>query len=202
MWSPTGTPEPDAPVGVAVLPRVFGPRAEQWMELMPRTDSSASDPQLWDFLAALAIAQNVDVIVEAGTYRGNACFAMAEALRLGGREAMIYTADVVDYHITEPLRTMGLEQFVDLYVGRFEQMLDERVPGLIDLAFVDASDENPWLRLEYVNLLVPRMAPHGLIVVDDCTDDAWPGAKILRDHACVYLPLGRGTCLFQSKATP
>lgn len=190
--------DPQAPFGAteSLLPSIFRHRPE-WFTVLTNVDTEASEPVVWDFLASLALAENVKVIVEAGTYRGHASMAMAEACSVWNRpETHIYTADVTDHHATDIFTRMGLASFITFFHGRFEDM---PVPGPVDLAFVDASElATPYLRLQYVNLLLPRMAPNGLIVVDDATDDGWPGAKLLREQCDVYLQIGRGLALFQS----
>jgi predicted O-methyltransferase YrrM len=192
-------PIQDVEASSAFMPRVFTFREDFWMRYLERVDSTASHPDMWDFLASLVLATNAKVIVEAGTYKGHATFAMAESLALAKREGMIYTADVVDHDIGEVLQEAGLSRFVQFYEMRFEEMLKD-IDEPIDLAFVDASEtENARLRLDYVELLIPKLSPNGVIVVDDSTDDEWPGAKALRDACCLYLPVGRGITLFQTR---
>ena len=180
------------------LPRIFRERQDVWLPLLRNVDTVSSHPELWDFLAVLVEATDAQLVVEAGTYRGHATFAMAEAMRQRGKGGHIYTSDVQDHGVVDVLDAVGLTS-VSFVQTRFEHMVNA-LDGEIDLAFIDASEiETPSLRIDYVNLLVPRMRSRGVIVVDDCADDAWPGAKILRDACSMYLPLGRGTTVFQKR---
>lgn len=199
QWTPVSPKAPSADREV-MLPRIFHPRCDFWLPLLSSVDDTASDPAVWDFLASMIAALQPRVIVEAGTYRGHGAFAMGEALLRDKIEGHIHTADVEDHYVYDALDRAGLGQYVTFYHGRFEHML-ELVQGPIDLAFIDASEEeNAALRIDYLNLVLPRLSPHGIAIVDDATDDGWPGAKVLRDQCSLYLPTGRGLALFQAKA--
>lgn len=171
-----------------------------WLRMLKNVDTVASHPDTWDVLAMLVRALRPAVVVEAGTYRGHATFAMAEAMWSADIDGHIYTADVEDHDIWPTLDNAGLVDYVTYHHGRFEQML-ENVPGPINIAFIDASeDATPDLRIRYVNAVVPRLAPHGVVVVDDATDDGWPGAEVLRKSCGLYLPLGHGLAIYQMRA--
>ncbi len=203
-WLPTGEIDPDIPSQFFTVPRVFrrADRAPLWTAYFTEVDNTASHYEVWDFLAEMVRPAHIKTIVEAGTYRGHGTFAMAESLYLGGRtDAHLWTADVEDHGVQNVLDAMDLTRYVSFFHGRFEAMLN-LVTIPIDFAFVDASElDRPMLRLEYLNLLLPRMSPHGLAVVDDSTDDEWTGAKLLRQQANLYLPLGRGLTIFQGLRT-
>ncbi len=167
-----------------------------WGPLLATVDNAASHPETWDFLAAMVEATDAKVTVEAGTYRGHGTFAMAEACFLRGT-GHVWSADVEDHGVWDVLCDTGLSAHTTLYIGRFENMLG-MVPSPIDLAFIDASElATPLLRVEYVDMVLSRLSPHGVCIVDDCTDDAWEGAKMLRDRASLYLPLGHGLVVIQ-----
>lgn len=179
------------------MPRIFLRRLDVWAPILSYLDTITSHPDIWDLLVELMLANDPKVIVEAGTYRGHATFAMAEALRIAGKEAHIYTADTDDHHVPDLLEQVELSAYVTCHHGPFAEML-EAVPDPIDFAFIDASSiDNAALRIDCLNLVGPRLAPWGLIVVDDSTDDGWQGAKVLRDNCALYLKVGRGLTVFQ-----
>lgn len=184
--------------GSSHMPRVFWARIDLWGPLFHLVDQMTSHPDVWDLLATLIQSNRPRVIVEAGTYRGIATMAMAEALALvDDTEAMVYTADVVDFHVKDLVIASGHHGRVMPWLGRFEDMLTT-IPGPIDFAFIDASElETPRLRVDYAELVYDRLSPGGLIVVDDCADDAWPYARHMRQWASLYVPAGRGTVIIQ-----
>ncbi len=199
LWEPVDRTNPVVDAGGAQLPRVFWGRPELWKDLLALVDTTASHPETWGFLAEMVNATKAKVIVEAGTYRGHACLAMAEALWCAKQEGHIWSADIEDHHVGDVLEQTDLRDYVTLCLGDFKRMVEEYVTEPIDLAFVDASDpDNALLRVETVAFLVPRMRKGGIIVVDDCANDEWPAAASLREYCNLYLPLGRGTCVFQT----
>jgi caffeoyl-CoA O-methyltransferase len=199
LWQPVDPRNDVVEEIMTPLPWVFWRRGELWKDFLALVDTTASHPEVWGFLSQMVNATGARVIVEAGTYRGHGCFAMAEALLCTGQEGHIWSADIVDHHVDDALRVVGLSEYVSLAIGKFDEMVEEQIAEPIDLAFVDASDpNNSMLRVDYVDFLYPRMRKGGLIVVDDCGDvEGWPSAQILRDTCNLYLPLGRGTCVFQ-----
>lgn len=196
-WSPSAAMPPNAETLSAFLPRVFQARLEAWMPYLHVIDTSSSHPDTWDFLCELVRGLQARVIVEAGTYRGHATFAMAESLRRDEQEGHIWTADVEDFAVQEVLDAMGLADRVTFVHGRFEEML-ATVPKPIDLAFIDASEpDNARYRVECLQHIWPHMASLGIVVMDDCAKDEWPHASELRARSSLYLPTNHGLCLFQ-----
>ena len=201
-WTQQGEINAELPAQTFVIPTIFERRREMWGPVLSRLDTLASHPECWDLLAQLASSPHVTTIVEAGTYKGHAVFAMAEALhRLGRTNTHIWTADIEDHGVPSILEHVGLSRYATFHLGRFDEML-ERITAPIDLAFIDASEEGfPLLRLDYANRVLSRLAPNGVIVVDDSTNDAWEGAAMLRAQANLYLPLGHGLTFFQGPRT-
>jgi predicted O-methyltransferase YrrM len=190
--------ENDRVMLTAHLPRIFWDRAALWQSILSDVDNDSSHPDTWDILADLVVALKARTVVEAGTHKGHAAMAMAEAMRIYEIDGCVYTADVIDKDADKAVHDAGLANFIQPFIGPFDKMLDD-VWSLIDLAFIDASDhDNADLRLEYVELVRPRLAPHGVIVVDDATDDGWEGAKKLRDTCDLYLPVGHGIAIYQA----
>lgn len=197
-WEPV-----DGTLGASVeftMPRVIRSRLASFLPFFERVDMNASHPDSWDFLAECVRHPWVKTVVEAGTYMGHGTFAMAESLRLRGGEGHIWTADVTDFGVVDAFQRLQLSERVSWCHGRFEDMLTHIVDP-IDFAFIDASqDGDPRMRVDYLDLVLPRLSPYGLVVVDDCLDspeNLWPEAKELRERCDVYLPLGNGLTIFQ-----
>lgn len=196
-WTPSAEMPPDVKTSSANLPRVFQARWQEWMRYIDHIDTSSSHPDTWDFLCELVRGLKAKVIVEAGTYRGHATFAMAESLRRDDQEGHVWTADIEDFAIGDVLEAMGLAGRVTFFRGRFEDML-ATVPDPIDLAFIDASEpDNARYRIDCLERVWLRLAPNGIVVMDDCADDAWRYANELRRWCGLYLPTSHGLCLFQ-----
>lgn len=195
--SPQATEGP--PKESVLLPRVFWGRPEFWQDLVGQLDDMASHPATWDVLASFVAALRPKVIVEAGTYRGHAALAMAEALHIERIDGHIYTADVADFAVPEVVGIAGLTDYVSFTHGSFEAMLASIVQP-VHLAFLDASNpDNARQRLDHLDAVWPMLVPNGVVIVDDATSDAWQYAKELRDRADLYLPVGMGLAIFQKR---
>ena len=164
-------------------------------------DDMASDTHTLDFLCMLAAYLRPAVIVESGTYLGHTALAIANVLQQLDQEAVqpghVWTADPTDYGtVSEAIVRYGLQSHLTYFHGSFDDMLG-RITEPIGLAYLDASaKDDPLMRLRHVKLTVARLAPHGVVVVDDCGSD-WPGVKTIRRMAALYLPTHRGLCLIQ-----
>jgi predicted O-methyltransferase YrrM len=181
----------------ARMPRIFWDRHPIWQTILADVDNDSSHPDTWDLLADLVVALKARVVVEAGTHKGHAALAMAEAMRVYDIDGCVYTADVLDKGAGKAIEAAGLENFIQRHTMPFDGMLEE-VWSPVDLAFIDASNhDNANLRMEYVQLVQPRLSEHGVIVVDDATHDGWEGAKWLRDTCDLYLPVGHGLAIYQ-----
>jgi predicted O-methyltransferase YrrM len=188
----------DAGFSVAA-PLILNLRAPEWdAKLGGRIDTQTSDPATLDVLSMLIRHMEAKVIVEAGTYRGWGSFTMAETLKAYNIAGHIWTCDPVDFEVHEILDAMGLGEYVTYSQEFFDDLLP-KVPGEIDLAYIDASDRNEEnLRLRYLSLVLPRMKVGGLVVMDDCAG-GWEGAAFARQLASMYLPLYRGLAILQRK---
>lgn len=116
-------------------------------------------------LAFLVKLTGARQIVEVGTFTGFSTLSMAQALPEGGR--------VIACDISEEWTSIGRAAWaeagvadrIDLRIAPALETL-RALPGgeWVDLAFIDA-DKEPYV--DYWNELVPRMAPGGLLVVDN-----------------------------------
>lgn len=191
-----GTVQQETAIQAPIILNLRGPDWDRWLQ--GKIDTLTSDPATIDMLCMLLRHLDAKVIVEAGTYRGWGAFSMAETLKAYGIDGHIWTCDPVDYEVHEVLEGMGLDGYVTYSQETFEQMLP-KVPGAIDLAYIDASDkfeEN--LRLRYLSLVLPRMRAGGVVVMDDIAG-GWEGAPFVQQLASLYLPLHRGLAVLQKR---
>ena len=117
------------------------------------------------FLSMLTAALRPRLAVEVGTFTGASSLAIARMLPDGGR---LLCCDVSE-EWTEVARrhweAAGVADRIDLVIApAIETLRDLPANAVVDLAFIDA-DKTGYLG--YYEELVPRLAPHGLIVVDN-----------------------------------
>ena len=174
---------------------------------LPGLDSASAESGALHILYGLVLYLRPALIVEAGTYRGHASCVMGGALRDGGIDGEVWTADVEGYDATETVERNGLVDHVRLFHGDFVDMLDgplgSRRPRIafIDSGAVYAEDGQmlpcePGLRIRHVRAALRAVAPRGLVVVDDASGQ-WDGVEGLRGQASLYLSQGRGLAIVQ-----
>ncbi len=157
-------------------------------------------------LMALVHATRASMVLEIGTFSGYSSLAMASALPENGR--------IVTCEIDEKAAEMARRHFAQSPVGdRIELRLGPAMDtvnalgGPFDLVFIDA-DKTGYL--DYYEAVLPKLAPHGLIVVDNTLwggrvldpsedSDATRAIRQFNDHVladgrtdCVLLPVGDG----------
>ncbi len=195
-YAPVGLKDGAVQEVCSVVPTIFWPRLFDWSPFVMRMDTMASYPTTLDLLAALVVHMKPKTIVEAGTYRGHATFAMAEALYLNQRsDAHVYTADIHDLAVNEVLAHMHLLPYATFYHGPFEAML--KGIETVDMAYIDASaTDQPALRTELLDLVWPKLSKGALVIVDDANSDEPVGAA-LRERAQLFLPQQHGLAIYQ-----
>jgi len=117
------------------------------------------------FLSMLTAALRPHLAVEVGTFTGTSSLAIARALPDGGRllccDVSEEWTDVARHH----WEAAGVADRIDLVIApAIETLRGLPANTVVDLAFIDA-DKTGYLG--YYEELVPRLAPHGLIVVDN-----------------------------------
>jgi caffeoyl-CoA O-methyltransferase len=132
-------------------------------------------------LTILAGVLRPKLAVDVGTFTGYSALSIAEGLPRGARvvtcEADAATAGVAGrYFAASPHRAK-----IDLRVGPALATL-RRLRGTIGLAFIDADKES---YIDYYEAIVPRLAPEGLVVVDNTLMFA---TVVLDDAAAAALP--------------
>lgn len=138
-------------------------------EIAAWTASSTSAPQMMSgvpearLLEALIVASGATAVLEIGTFTGFGAVAMAAALPVGGR---VTTLEVDPEMAREAQRHIDASPHadrIDLVVGDALQTLGA-LEGPFDVVYIDAwKSDYP----AYYDLVVPKLAPRGVIVADN-----------------------------------
>lgn len=138
-------------------------------------------------MAQLARMLDAKVIVEAGTHMGST----AVTLALENPTAVVRTAD-----INRPPKMVGWPPNLHFHLGDFGEM----VSGMkdIDLAYIDATGPGRYTRLrwEHAQIVLPKMAPHGIICFDDTLTE-WDGVAEIRDLCQINIHALKGLGIYQ-----
>jgi predicted O-methyltransferase YrrM len=122
-----------------------------------------SDPEVASFLAVTAAARAPKLVVELGTNIGYGAIVLARA---AGPGAKVVTIEMDSNHVLTArafIEEAGLTARIEVRQGAAISEL-EKIDQPIDLAYVDCvKEEYP----RYLELLVPRLAPRGVIVADN-----------------------------------
>jgi caffeoyl-CoA O-methyltransferase len=157
-------------------------------------------------LCAFVHATHAKLVLEIGTFSGYSSLAMASALPPGGR---IVTCEIDEKHAAAARRhfeSSPLGERIELRLGPALDTIAQ-LDGPFDVVFIDA-DKTGYL--DYYEAVLPKLAPHGVVVVDntlwggrvlDEADDSDNTVALRRfnDHVladertqCVLLPVGDG----------
>ena len=114
-------------------------------------------------LETLVFATRAQLVLEIGTYAGTSALWMAQALAAGGR--------VITCDIDEQWAAFARAAWAQTPAGdRIEQRLGPALetiatlPGPFDLVFIDA-DKAAYPA--YLDAVLPKLAPHGVVVADN-----------------------------------
>ena len=122
-----------------------------------------SDPEVASFLAVTARARAPRLVVEVGTNIGYGAIVLARA---AGPDAKVLTVERSPDHCKtarDYIQRAGLEGRIDVREGEALTILGQ-IAGGVELAYIDCVKEE---YIEYLALLVPRMAERGVIVADN-----------------------------------
>jgi caffeoyl-CoA O-methyltransferase len=115
------------------------------------------------FLEMLVFALQATSVLEIGTFTGYSSIAMAAGLAKGGS---IISLEVDPHHAQVArgnIAAAGYESYVSVIEGPALRSLEE-LQGPFDLVFIDADKVS---YDAYYEAALPKLAPHGLIVVDN-----------------------------------
>src|SRR5580704_15648402 len=115
------------------------------------------------FLELLVFAMQATSVLEIGTFTGYSSIAMAAGLPEGGS---IISLEVDPHHATVSrgnIAAAGLESQISVIQGPALASLAE-LSGPFDLVFIDADKVS---YDAYFEAVLPKLAPHGLIVLDN-----------------------------------
>jgi caffeoyl-CoA O-methyltransferase len=155
------------------------PPPELLRELANETRETMSTPQMLTgavegrFLEQLVFALQAKRVLELGTFTGYSSLSMAAGLPAGGH---IDTCEVSEEHAEVARRYHARSPYgerITIHMGPALETID-RLGGEWDFVFVDADKENYG---NYYEALVPRLAPTGLMAIDNTL---WSG-KVLED---------------------
>jgi caffeoyl-CoA O-methyltransferase len=141
-------------------------------ELVARTQQAYPDvanfqiaPEQAPFLTFLTRTLGVRQAVEVGTFTGLSALSIARGLAAGGRLMCFDISETYTAIAREFWAKAGVDDRIELRIGPATETLGT-LPAepYLDLAFIDADKQG---YPAYWKLLVPRMRPGGLIVVDN-----------------------------------
>lgn len=167
-------------------------------------DGHSADEETLMLLYGLVRYLKPALIVEAGTYKGHAALTMGLALRDGGIDGAVWTADVKDYGAVQGVLQNDLQDYVQCYLGDFTAMLNGPLKDrTFRFAFIDSglvadhSDKvAPDIRSLHASVAYDLLAAGGVMVVDDMASE-WTGVDEIRKRATMTLKTGRGMVLVQ-----
>ena len=145
------------------------PPSELLAELAAETRETMSSAQMLTgtvegrFLEQLVFGLQAKRVLELGTFTGYSSLSMAMGLPEGGH---IDTCEVSEEHAEVARRYHARSPYGDRITIHMGPALEtiERLGGEWDFAFVDADKENYG---NYYEALVPRLAPAGLMAIDN-----------------------------------
>jgi caffeoyl-CoA O-methyltransferase len=155
------------------------PPPELMAELAAETKATLSSPGMLTgtvegrLLEQLVFALRARRVLELGTYSGYSSLSMAAALPQGGH---IDTCEVDEAHAEVAQRYIDRSPYADRITIHLGPALEtiERLGGEWDFVFIDADKEN---YANYYEALLPRLAPGGLMAIDNTL---WSG-RVLDD---------------------
>jgi caffeoyl-CoA O-methyltransferase len=154
---------------LAYVERLSTPGSAQLEALAEETMRTLDSPQMLSgpvvgrLLELLVFALGARSVLEIGTYSGYSALSMAEGLPPEGR---IVTLEIDETHAEVARRRVAASphaQKIEIVLGPALSSL-ENLPGPFDFVFIDA-DKTGYL--DYYEAVLPKLAPRGLIAVDN-----------------------------------
>ena len=124
------------------------------------------------FLTTLVRLVDAHFAVEVGTFTGYSSVCIARGLAAGGRLLCCDVSEEWTAVAREAWVEAGVDDRIDLMIGPAADTLAQLGPEPVDFAFVDAYRT-------YLDLLLPKLAPNGVIAVDNVL---WRGTVVEPDE--------------------
>jgi caffeoyl-CoA O-methyltransferase len=126
------------------------------------------------FLELLVFGLGAKRVLELGTYSGYSSLSMAAGLPEGGH---IETCEADETHAEVARRYIAQSPYADRITVHIGPALDTipQLEGAFDFVFIDADKEN---YLNYYEALLPRLAEHGVMAIDNTL---WSGRVLDED---------------------
>jgi caffeoyl-CoA O-methyltransferase len=145
------------------------PPPELLQQLAEETRATLRAPQMLTgtiegrFLELLVHGLQAKRVLELGTYSGYSSLSMAAGLPEGGH---IDTCEFDETHAEVARRYIAQSPYADRITVHLGPALEtiEQLEGEFDFVFIDADKEN---YLNYYEALLPRLADHGLMAIDN-----------------------------------
>ena len=127
-------------------------------------------------LTTLTRMVDARLAVEVGTFTGYSSICIARGLAEGGRLLCCDVSEEWTSIAREAWAEAGVDDRIDLVIGPAADTLAQLDATPVDLAFIDA-DKGGYRT--YLDLLLPKLAPNGVIVVDNVL---WSGTVVEPDQ--------------------
>ena len=148
------TPADEVRLSLTEATKELGP----WARMQVADDQAA-------LLSALVAAVRPTLAVEIGTFTGSSSLAIARSLPPNGRLLCCDVSNEWTAIARQHWKAAGVDDRIDLIIApAIETLRGLSDDTVVDFAFVDA-DKTGYL--DYYEELVPRLAPHGLLAVDN-----------------------------------
>ena len=141
--------------------------ALEWIE--KQTNIRTNYPQMLSgsvqgrFLTMMVELTGAKDILEIGTFTGYSAVCLANGLHGTGHVHTLEINDELEDLTREGWRRAGVEDHITLHIGDAKDIL-QALPGPFDLVYVDANKRE---YLQYYDLVIDKLRPGGLLLVDD-----------------------------------
>ena len=141
--------------------------ALEWIE--KQTNIRTNYPQMLSgsvqgrFLTMMVELTGAKDILEIGTFTGYSAVCLENGIHGTGRVHTLEINDELEDLTREGWRRAGVEDLITLHIGDAKDIL-QALPGPFDLVYVDANKRE---YLQYYDLVIDKLRPGGLLLVDD-----------------------------------